>query len=318
MRPDDDRLVPFDGAGTDPTLEAIAGELAEAGRRARAANVGAPRAAFAGELRARLLADLPIAAPVEAARRRAHRGSIARAQPPQPSRPRSARPATGRATHHCSHADVPAEPALERAGGGRGRPGRGRRSRPDAAVQRSGGAACRGRGGRDAVARRRHERVDRGGDPPSGRRRRDRAGRLRHTRARSEPGSPRRGVDRPSDRGDRDEGGPGAIGRPDLAPRGGAGRGICGPHRGRDLDRTRHRVRPASRDGTRRRRCVGPRGRHRARRRDQRAEPDGHARARVPSARIRLGATGQRRRRRPRSRHGNRSTRPLADRQRAT
>ena len=34
--------------------------------------------------------------------------------------------------------------------------------------------------------------------------------------------------------------------------------------------------------------------------------------------RIRLGGAGQRRRRRPRSRHGNRSTRPVADRQRAT
>jgi hypothetical protein len=65
MRPDDDdRLVPFDRAGGDAAIDALATELAVGGERARAANPGEPRAAFAADLRARLLADLPVVAPV--------------------------------------------------------------------------------------------------------------------------------------------------------------------------------------------------------------------------------------------------------------
>lgn len=64
MRPDDDRLVPFDRIGADAALDVLATELAVAGERARAANVGEPRTAFAVDLRARLLAELPVAAPV--------------------------------------------------------------------------------------------------------------------------------------------------------------------------------------------------------------------------------------------------------------
>ena len=61
--PPDDRLVPFDGSGSDPILDALAEDLAEAGRRsrARAARAQTPRRAFAAELRARLMADLPVA-----------------------------------------------------------------------------------------------------------------------------------------------------------------------------------------------------------------------------------------------------------------
>jgi hypothetical protein len=64
MRPDDDRLVPFDRIGADPVLDALASELTAAGRRARSAGRETPRAAYATDLRARLLAGLPVVAPV--------------------------------------------------------------------------------------------------------------------------------------------------------------------------------------------------------------------------------------------------------------
>ena len=59
MRPDDEDVVPFDGIGADPALDALVAELAEAGGRARADRSHAPRSAFAADLRTRLLADLP-------------------------------------------------------------------------------------------------------------------------------------------------------------------------------------------------------------------------------------------------------------------
>ena len=66
MRPDDEDVVPFDGIGADPALDALVADLAEAGERARADKLQAPRAAFAADLRGRLLAGLPITAPAGA------------------------------------------------------------------------------------------------------------------------------------------------------------------------------------------------------------------------------------------------------------
>ncbi len=85
MRPDDEDVVPFDGIGADPALDALAAELAGAGRRARAEKTQAPRTAFAAELRMRLLADLPRVAPVDAPRsERTRPGALT----PEPFAPR--------------------------------------------------------------------------------------------------------------------------------------------------------------------------------------------------------------------------------------
>ena len=95
MRPDDDRLVPFDGVGADTVLDALAAELTAGGERARTATAGEPRAGFAADLRARLLADLPVVAPVAAPpldRARAGRAGPERFSP-RPVTPRiTARP----------------------------------------------------------------------------------------------------------------------------------------------------------------------------------------------------------------------------------
>jgi hypothetical protein len=61
MRPDDDRLVPFTAAGSDPELDALADRLTIAGDRARAAD-DRLRAGFANDLRGRLLAAYPAGA----------------------------------------------------------------------------------------------------------------------------------------------------------------------------------------------------------------------------------------------------------------